>query len=273
MIFNQKGIKYILKYITNNRDSFDNSHINLVEFAHLYVPFQHLFAGEKEVNSRLFFFVNKGQGTIFIEGELVGLKSGDLVVLDMEHNYYITSHEWEITYVVLTGDFLQETTSTQISAFSINDPHKVEDILLSIFEETKNNHQFLVTAKSLELFHELYHNKKNTYNVISHLSPIQTSKRYIDNNFMNDIHIDDLAKKANFSKFYFIRLFHQQIGKTPYQYIIDLRISHAKYLLKRTTMKIKEIAKDSGFNGETNFIYTFKNEVGVTPLNYRKKEV
>ena len=77
---------------------------------------------------------------------------------------------------------------------------------------------------------------------------------------------------AYLSESQIIRIFKKDMGKTPYEYSLELRLEHAKKLLRDTRMMVKEISAALHFCDEHYFSYLFKQKVGLTPLQYRKKE-
>ena len=99
---------------------------------------------------------------------------------------------------------------------------------------------------------------------------IQESIRYMNEHLEEEITIFDLASHAFLSSYHFIRLFKKVTGKTPHDYLIELRITHAKYYLKTTEKSIKEIAFLCGFSDESSFCNTFRKRIGSSPLQYRK---
>ena len=100
---------------------------------------------------------------------------------------------------------------------------------------------------------------------------IKAAKFYIDKNFSEDINLDKIAGKALVSKFHFIRVFNRYYGRTPNQYLQEVRIEKAKKILLRGK-SIDEVCNAIGFKSKTSFISLFKRMTGVTPLAYQNKK-
>ena len=72
------------------------------------------------------------------------------------------------------------------------------------------------------------------------------------------------------SKSYFLRLFRRYMGTTPYNYLVNFRITQAKELLVLTDHSVSEIAQEVGFGDASNFSTRFAKATGQSPLQYRK---
>lgn len=101
-------------------------------------------------------------------------------------------------------------------------------------------------------------------------SRIKKSLEYINTNLQKNIRVDDLSGILCLSRDHFIRLFKNEMGVTPVQYINGKKIEKAQLLLVTENMSIKEIAYMLSFEDNSYFNRLFKKIVGVTPLEYRK---
>lgn len=105
-------------------------------------------------------------------------------------------------------------------------------------------------------------NERNTiYNVI----------QYVDREFRNKLKLQDLARQFHINATYLGQLFRKQTGQSFSEYLNDKRIEEAKSLLKRTQMKISDIALHVGFSNTDYFIDKFKMIVGVVPSVYKNE--
>lgn len=99
---------------------------------------------------------------------------------------------------------------------------------------------------------------------------ISKAKEYIDDNFTNDIKIEDAAKEACMSAFHFLRHFKKIYDETPYQYITRNRINKAFQLILRSEMPITEVCFEVGFNSLSSFSWLLKQKYGMSPEAMRE---
>ncbi|AQG79570.1 AraC family transcriptional regulator [Spirosoma montaniterrae] len=88
-------------------------------------------------------------------------------------------------------------------------------------------------------------------------------------NFRNKILIEDVAKLTNLSVTSFCRYFKMTANKSYFDFLTEVRLSHACRLLIKTDYTIAHVALDSGFENTSNFYRHFKNIKGTTPKQYK----
>ena len=103
-------------------------------------------------------------------------------------------------------------------------------------------------------------------------SVISDAKLYMSQNYSDpNLMLSDVAKAVNMSKSRFSTVFSQTTGQTFTEYLIYLRLSKAKELLRTTNIKSSQIAHDTGYNDSHYFSYIFKKNTGMTPSEYRSQ--
>ncbi len=102
---------------------------------------------------------------------------------------------------------------------------------------------------------------------------VARTQHYIEQHFSEKITADDLAKLGYMSVSSLNRKFKSETGKTPIEYLIDVRIEHSKALLRRQNIPITEIAVRCGFSSSSHFSSCFASHTGVTPSEYQLKYV
>ena len=100
---------------------------------------------------------------------------------------------------------------------------------------------------------------------------IMQAKLFIDKHFADNINLDDIAGKAFFSKFHFIRLFKTIYGRTPNQYLASVRIKKAKQLLQKG-LPVTQVCIAVGFASPSSFNRLFKKNTGSQPSSFIKNK-
>lgn len=93
---------------------------------------------------------------------------------------------------------------------------------------------------------------------------------FIEARLDGDIGLDDLAAEACLSPFHFSRLFRDATGLSPHRFVTDRRVQAAKEKLALDHSSLVDIALDTGFGSQANFIRVFRKATGLTPGQYRK---
>ena len=106
---------------------------------------------------------------------------------------------------------------------------------------------------------------------------VRKVKKFINENYMNDIRLAEMADIAGMSPSAFSRFFKLRTGRNLTDYIIDLRLGFASRRLVDSTDSIAEIGYSCGFNNLSNFNRIFKKKKGCSPSefreNYRKTRI
>jgi len=128
-----------------------------------------------------------------------------------------------------------------------------------------------------KFYHQIFEAKlakPNQQPKTNKLSPIVINiLRYIETEFNKEISLTKLGKKFNVSSNYISRLFKKEMGQGLFDYINKIRIEKAKELLKGSNYKIYEVAEQVGFKSQVHFTIVFNKYVGISPKDYRKREV
>ncbi len=96
--------------------------------------------------------------------------------------------------------------------------------------------------------------------------------RHIQENLHRLDTVDELARKAGYTRSHFSRAFRRQTGLSPQQYIINARVSLAKELLRSTGLAVTQVAQRAGYADVYMFSRQFKQRTGMTASEYRKQQ-
>ena len=103
------------------------------------------------------------------------------------------------------------------------------------------------------------------------LQRIQKAVAYITNHYTEKIKIRELSKLSGLSITHFRRLFEKALGKSPVQYLTQVRVTMASAELRQSRKPISMIAYESGFKTLSSFNRHFRKQTGVSPREWRKK--
>jgi AraC-like DNA-binding protein len=102
------------------------------------------------------------------------------------------------------------------------------------------------------------------------LQRIQNAVSYIANHYTERIDVGKLAKLSGLSLTHFRRLFEKALGKSPIQYLTEIRVGMASAELKQSRKPIGMIAYESGFKTLSSFNRHFRKQSGMSPRDWRK---
>jgi len=92
----------------------------------------------------------------------------------------------------------------------------------------------------------------------------------LGNEFRKKITIKNIAQELGVSPSYLSRIFKEEVGITPHDFLLSKRIERARRLLSDTNLDIYLIAIESGFSSQSHLTRYFSKQVGLPPSKYRK---
>lgn len=241
-------------------------------------------SGSVTINSEdhlVMIYIHKGAATYSYFDSIGEVKKRDLIILNPQESIQIDpirKIEWvrvEVTGILFTSSFEVES---QRNLFIVTDESQTLKYYLDL-AILENEEQFrgseLIMRKLIEcvMVHVLRHHElsiKDSTVQVRHRE-IEKVKKYIRENYSEKVSLDELSEIVNINKYYLIRLFKQQTGLSPIDYLINVRLSQAEKLLTQTSLTISEISDRVGFHSPSHFSKTFKENNHMTPSTYRKK--
>ncbi len=230
-------------------------------------------------------YINKGFGSIKINGEVTKLKTNDAFIVKPNKLLYQTAdskNPWELLYFAFSGpmaDYLVNHTIFKYkNSHSFNDNTFSETFTKMINEILKDNSKTLTNFNCLfsllSFFESSYEPKKQKDDILktSVEDIVNSVKNYIKTNYSKPIKISDIAKQLNFNRSHLFRIFKQNTDMNIEEYLTITRINQACHLLKTTNFTANTIASLVGFQYYPNFFKHFKKTIGTTPTKYRKSQ-
>lgn len=93
---------------------------------------------------------------------------------------------------------------------------------------------------------------------------------YMKQNVYQNITIDDICKRFNYTRSYLFRRFKSIVGKPIMAYFSEMKINEAKKLLRDSNMSVAQISDRLSFDSPNYFSKVFKRTTSYTPLQYKK---
>lgn len=160
-------------------------------------------------------------------------------------------------------------------------PEILENIFVEIVKEMHDSlpyHELYVKGKLAELcslllrhFPTMPIDKNDNLEKSCLIERMQQTIRFLENNYAEDISLEDVAKETNLNPSYFSRIFKSYVGINYKEYISRMRIEKAETLLITTNYSIIDICFQCGFNSVRSFNRTFKQIRGYTPSKVQRK--
>ncbi len=93
----------------------------------------------------------------------------------------------------------------------------------------------------------------------------------MDEHYAAPLRVREIARRAHFSPYHFIRLFRRAFSHTPHQYLVRRRLIKAKQLLAETELSVTEVCLTVGFQSLGSFSHLFRLWTGDAPARYRAR--
>lgn len=239
-------------------------------------------------NHYLFHYVISGSGQLMAHNargvsQTFQIKSGQGFMLfpNQIATYTASNHmPWEYTWIEFDG--LRVKEAVEIAGLSRNEPvyrARSKDLR----EEMKNEMLYIVQHSDAAPFHLIGH----LYLFLDYLTRscarlyapkhsklrdfyIRESLAFIEQNFQNDISVEDIASVCGLNRSYFGKIFRDAVGKSPQEFLMNYRMIKATELLKLTTLSVGDVGNAVGYPNPLHFSRAFKGVYGVSPREWRK---
>lgn len=223
--------------------------------------------------SNMIHFIESGHG--YFNGMLLGPGQGFICRKNRYCSYQpLADDPWTYSWINIVG-----TSAEQIlSLIPIHD-----DVFtwnprtqLSLLSEIPKPHSHLYDKASellcLSIFYRLFSelitdakSEKTDY--------VIQLKNYLDNNYEREIRISRISNDLHISQGYLRNLFYERIGMSPQEYLMNLRMKRAEFLLMSEECTITEVALSVGYKDILQFSRIFKKHHNVSPTEYRKRYI
>ena len=215
-------------------------------------------------------YVLEGQLEVEYEGKILQVRQNEAVLLDFHkpHAYRAVSDrvdKWEMLfkgnesaawYEMVTGD----------GDYLFKAAGRLQRTLTSLMEEL--NAPYPQDHTISLLIHTMFCNMIDQ-KALTLSPPVEEAILYMNSHYGDNIQIGEIADHVSLSRFYFSRLFRKETGRSPNEYLADIRINAAKEMLTERIHSITEISELCGFTNTSHFTRFFREKTGQTPAAFR----
>ncbi len=220
-------------------------------------------------------YVASGSLTLNLNGKTFVLNPGESVFIPGGVVHSGTPKNCKYMCIVFSASMLygSQKSKTFVKQFNFPIMIKDNDLTQSIIEdmtERTHGYELSVTGKLYLLIHILLQmNNENKAKPNKEFENIKPALSYIQDNYYNEIMLEQLSTLCNMNIHYFCKFFKKITDETPMGYIQRYRIEMGcEFLL--SGMSVTDTAYACGFNDTSYFINIFKKHMGITPKQYQK---
>ena len=225
-------------------------------------------------------YVSEGEGSIVLSDRVYELKAGVLCFIASRCHHYTMPDEPECycrskvffsdavieRIEALIGKTVFKNSSAIYAFIPPKERDEVKKLFLGLGEDELCSYSGLLRLIS---FLQRYAQKqcKQPEGIIA------STAAYVNTHIQEDISIDKLCRNAHMSKYHFCRRFKSITGQTVMEYILKTRLTRAADMLRTSELTIGDISDRCGFCSISYFCRVFKEWSGLSPLQYKKREI
>ena len=223
------------------------------------------------INRKLheFHWIKKGKGVYYLDGEKVILSEGDCIFFRAQFNcsYKQIDEPYTTSWIGFYGgdELLNHYNIGNYKIFKA--PAFLNNTFGQLMLSCDNGNTEAQRSAACYVF---------LLDMLEAMSQEQVStsdliRKYLEENYNKNISLDDVAENIGMTKFSICRCLRRENKESVMTQLKNIRIANAKTTLKLTDYPITKIATLCGFEDASYFGKVFKEETGLTPLEYRKK--
>ena len=232
--------------------------------------------------SYLCFVVVEGSGEFYYNRKKYELSAGDIVFIDCHKPYFHRTEKelWTLQWCHFYGPELpavyhkyQERGGQPV--FHPESAAEITEVMTELYAIADSGdyvrdmriNQELSRLLTLLMSYSWHPENKVISKKRMELSRV---REYLDEHFREKIVLEELARNFYVDKYYLTKIFKEAYGVTITAYILSMRITRAKSLLRFTDMTIEEVGVAAGMSDANYFARSFKKTEGMTPREYRR---
>ncbi len=224
-----------------------------------------------------------GSGRITIKGQTFDMNPGQgiLIPRHLPHEYYALTKPWTTHWVSFDGagiePLLKDLSLTSSQLLNLprgNNLAEQLETMYTLANDNYNLHYLSISTRLYTFIESIYtiNNHHQSKKSSQKMATLQSALDYINQYYMLDISIGEIADASDISPQYLCRLFKDQLKLRPFEYLKQIRISKAKSMLIGSPhLTSKDVAEMVGFHNPSYFGVIFKQLENMTPKEFVKR--
>lgn len=258
-----------------------NDYLNLIQFGRdVSSPG---FSYPQYQNAYIIYYIKSGKGILETQGKKYSLSKNNAFVIQPNELAIQTADKknpWELYFFSFNGTLAHHILNRTIfkngsHTVSLKENSFPEEIVNAVNYSNYTPHSVFTMLEFLFKFisyFDIYKSVPQQKSENSEQKYVAEIKKYIQSNYLTQIKISDIADRLNINRSHLYRIFKAETGMSVEDYIINIRITQAKFLLTDTLLPVAQISSLVGYKNYTTFYKMFKRITGTTPLEYRKNK-
>ena len=234
--------------------------------------------------------VLSGELSLFVNNDLYKLKTGDIAFVNCTNVHRTEPKNCKYEYIDIDlqimrtklGSIYQKyfmpMQSCKLSAIPVLPSGKSAtsaaiNNLFTILSEKKDFYELNLLSSLYGIFELMFKNNYICETTVSRKEIKQSAvvsnlMHWIEDKYTDTITLTILAEKAQLNKNYICKIFKESTGKTPIEYVNEIRIKNVCKELETGKKSIAQIASDNGYKDMSYFCKVFKKHTGITAKKY-----
>ena len=211
-------------------------------------------------------FYRKGKGNFYFSKERTPIYAGEFIIVP-PNTVHASKYDKEAETYTIKGDFNHIFSFFSPVVVMDNSEKEGEFLVDMIFKNRFSNAEYL-DSLSNALAHFLLQNTQAEKNITAVLQDI--ASKISEGFYDSSINVGEILNKSGYAEDYIRSKFKTFTGKTPVEFLTELRINHACYLIDiyKNSISLIEIAEKCGYTDYVYFSRRFKHVTGMSPKNY-----
>lgn len=243
-------------------------------------------------------YILSGKGKYLVDGKEYDVEAGDLVICNpgVMHTHIVTNpKEPTIEFIAGFNDFhfrnmapnsIETKDGSCILKTTAELKQKLTMHCYDMIAEKESSHmgkyimfkshlmQMLLLIMREIVSSNGYEQSKCDFESYNKNYAVKRVINYLNENYNKKISLEQIAHNMYLSPVYISKIFKEETGESPINYLIKIRLEKAQdILIKERNSSIKAIANQVGYDDAYHFSKLFKKYYGISPLYYRKREL